>query len=827
VVAKNKETSSGHSSAVTVVRVHLIRRGCFKLKQKKSTRKGKNQKKRLRGIRQQQAKEASPAPAGVPPSPLKPFVTLTEAQENEENFKIFRQQQLDWLRGQAAELEEILLQYNSFDLIANLTITQLALNPETYKESTHHGLAFVVEYATLLYLKHPFNEGRTFAIGQVPLEEIDNRIRSVHLATSLYYGFDKLPATVEGAPDARDSLGFRTMSSEMTVRSPGYEHHHREQLQVLFDPVKDWMLGKIGFSSEDVNKVEDASGRVTHSKLLARVKEGKKNQASILRDLQRARRKQGSPEQDYVIGELRKLSPKHAKEQLKNLLIGWVCSFAGTAYSFTVDELAGETSLQPERVRAVLKFFSLEFGSMPSDFYLFSPTHPLRDRPLIRHNEVYLYPVPGSIVWALQPRLEALLNPSVHESMGDAKTWEKFQQHRANYLEEESLRLLGETLQTTEVYPNLRYSIVEDGENKKPELDGLIAFDRTLFLVEAKAGAFAIAARRGVRERIKSTVTDLLSKAHNQALRARDYIESTNHPAFFRQDGSKIPFDKERFHRIILVTVTLEPMDVFNASLHEVAMAGLIKETELPWAVSLDTLRVIGETNEFPSQLVHYLTRRLRINEFKKFYAHDELDWFGHYLAKGLYFENDDQMSDATHVVFDSSFAGVFDDYYFYSQGQRKKFAPKPTQPMPNLMRRIIIELESHKEANGRSEAIIQLLDWDDESRKQFAKGFEQIRKRVRTDREIHDFTMASTESKTGITCFAALSPDAEKALKKLQSHIVLKKYQIRADKWLGLFTVVDQPGLIHGFISALEPWIQDEQLAQLAATLPSKVERP
>ena len=51
----------------------------------------------------------------------KNFVTLEEAREDDEKFKIWRQQTFDWLRDEAAKLEALLLQYNSFDLIGNLT----------------------------------------------------------------------------------------------------------------------------------------------------------------------------------------------------------------------------------------------------------------------------------------------------------------------------------------------------------------------------------------------------------------------------------------------------------------------------------------------------------------------------------------------------------------------------------------------------------------------------------------------------------------------------------------------------------------------------------
>jgi hypothetical protein len=373
----------------------------------------------------------------------------------------------------------------------------------------------------------------------------------------------------------------------------------------------------------------------------------------------------------------------------------------------------------------------------------------------------------------------------------------------------------------------LTYSVVENGEQKTAELDGMIQFDRTLLLIESKAGALTDSARRGGRERIKSNIKELLGKAHRQALRARDYIEGTVEPKFFAADGSEIPFDKRRFARIFLASTTLDPLDVYNTALHEVVSAGLLEEKHLPWAVSLDILRVIAEMNEFPTQLIHYLTRRLRINEFKKFYAGDELDWFGLYLSRGLYFDKDERFNEATHVVFDGSFSADFDAYYFYKEGQRTKPTKKPVQPMPKLLRRIIVELDARKEPDGHSEAIIRLLNWDDEGREQLVKGIGEIRKRARVKRGIHDFTLATTEDKAGVTFFATIPSKTGEAMRRLRSYCLMKKYQIQADSWVGFLTIVDEQPIIQGFMVIHDPWTYDERMEALVADLPTSQKLP
>ena len=58
---------------------------------------------------------------------------------------------LDSVPERIAELKERLVAamapYDAFDVIANVLFANLPLDPETYRESTHEGLAAYAEYA--------------------------------------------------------------------------------------------------------------------------------------------------------------------------------------------------------------------------------------------------------------------------------------------------------------------------------------------------------------------------------------------------------------------------------------------------------------------------------------------------------------------------------------------------------------------------------------------------------------------------------------------------------------------------------------------------------
>ena len=101
--------------------------------------------------------------------------------------------------------------------------------------------------------------------------------------------------------------------------------------------------------------------------------------------------------------------------------------------------------------------------------------------PFVHHEGRYLVTTPGWLNWGLKDYLEGQLK--------SGNLWQRYSKLRGDFLEDESLKLLGAALPHAKVYRNLKYLVAEDGVTKEAELDGLILLDRALFLVEAKAGS--------------------------------------------------------------------------------------------------------------------------------------------------------------------------------------------------------------------------------------------------------------------------------------------------------------------------------------------------
>jgi len=222
---------------------------------------------------------------------------------------------------------------------------------------------------------------------------------------------------------------------------------------------------------------------------------------------------------------------------------------------------------------------------------------------------------------------------------------------------------------------------------------------------------------------------------------------------------------------------------------------------------------------EFPSQFVHYLIRRQRLNQLQRLHAYEELDWFGHYLSEGLFFDELLEEPDAPGFISLSSYTTVFDDYYFYVTGQRETPVPKPVQPMPEIMRQVLVELEA-LHPSGYLEAACTLLNMGGDTREKFAELVVRYREAALADRAVHDCTLGFDKPSFGITYMFAPRERARELEARLETYCNLKKYQTHSQLWIGLGCVADESGWVHMGVTLKEPWGYDEDMEKAVAEM-------
>ena len=148
----------------------------------------------------------------------------------------------------------------------------------------------------------------------------------------------------------------------------------------------------------------------------------------------------------------------------------------------------------------------------------------------------------------------------------------------------------------------------------------------------------------------------------------------------------------------------------------------------LRWALSLFELELISDLAEYAAMLIHFLRRRARLNVLKRVRASDELDWWMHYLERGLYFDRNFDGSDAPDVISLMSMTDPIDAYYLWKRGDRTKPAPKPRQKLKRDLRALLDTLHDHGRS-GYIETSVALLDLDDHGREELMRGFAAFEK--------------------------------------------------------------------------------------------------
>jgi len=617
------------------------------------------------------------------------------------------------LQSKTAELLAIVHKYTSLDLVANLFLRDSLHNPDKYIESESKLRPHHVEHIAILELKDPHYqlrspllvEGADVERAHILLEEIFDQTVWYHLAE----GADP---NVAGPPSRMDELRFVTLLHGMSVRSPAYNSHWRDVLIGLFGHggATQYLSSRHSLDVQTALAIIDAIENHILGTLQSRVEQARTSHQDILERLKNYMRTGafvGEAHEKGLFDQVRNMGRKNAKRYLKFAHLEWTRVALGLVLSFTAERIAALSGVSVEHVQAFLNQVSVEFGSTPTDYVLPAPANILHERPVIHYESRYFCPAPHLLPWSIKPAFERVLSSK--------PTWNAYQKQRSSYLVNTALKHITKMLPGAIAYENLFYRF-ETGE--EAEMDGLLLFDRYAFLIEGKAGSLG-SARRGGKQGIKTQLEALVGKAVHQVVRAHNYVRNTDTPSFKLDNGGTVTLDKARYTDLVLMTVTLDVLDIFTAELHQMREIGVVTTSDLPWAVALSDLRAISEILYRPFEFTHYLRWRLStIQDASLSGGKDELNWLAVYLKEGP--KQPSVPADYTNLMF-TSYTDDFDAYFLYQQGVRTVPAPRPAQPLPRPMDRLCDALISNG-AHGFTEPGECLLDLNFEERRDFAQ---------------------------------------------------------------------------------------------------------
>jgi hypothetical protein len=317
------------------------------------------------------------------------------------------------------------------------------------------------------------------------------------------------------------------------------------------------------------------------------------------------------------------------------------------ALSFTLDDLVhAKPDLDWSRILAVLTEMSIEIGSLePTKYTGLLDESPLRERPFLKLNDDYLLPIPGMLDRDADTLLERRLlagRPG-------------FSRQRAKSLDRLAAGYLASMLPGAETYTNLFY---ED-----TELDGLVLFEDTAFVIEGKGGDISVPARRGDIERLTRDIATNIEEALEQGARARTYILADEESVFSNERGEEVlRLPPRTVREVIVVNPTLHELAGHAPQLGRLRALGLFPDEKFPWSVYINDLRVIAETSDNAAVFLHYLTWRNRLPLGTGVSVGDEIDLWASYLLCerfGLLHDGGEVMIANASTDFDAYYEGV------------------------------------------------------------------------------------------------------------------------------------------------------------------------
>ncbi|MDQ2190371.1 MULTISPECIES: hypothetical protein [unclassified Vibrio] len=514
-----------------------------------------------------------------------------------------------------------------------------------FKFESIFGSSLPIIYETLI-AKIPHLEscdGRY--ITQSDLEEISEKIELGSFLTR----FKEMSKNAKNTSEDKPSLGGLSSyaANKNFIRGEFYDVHAKDYLEALFGQFSGDLIAANGFCYNDVLDIFDFVNKTSMQKLIS-YQDGSKTKRDELISLFKADKK-----------AFLKVFPKAKiknKNQCYKMIDGALyvdfLNHATDVLFFKLGDIDAGVTGDNSNVKALLKHLTVndltELESTNS-YNVFSK------KPFICLDDSYF-------CVHLDMLLTAFYQVSDDCLRQGAKTQKRYNKHRAATLERKAVSLITSVLDGAEAYEEVYYDSIHTGD--RCEVDGLVKFRNTLFIIEAKAHRVSPPAIEGKALRIEKHVEQIVNSAYSQCIRARESMFDVSHAPNLRdENGRAIDLDLTDVTDVILLPISQERLDEFTSNPQYVMSSGRFRPSDMPWAINIFDLYVVTDMLPQPHDFLDYIHRRIKSSDNQKMYIHDELDWLGYYLSDRLRgIENiDDEGIDLVAIEPNSD---KFDDFY-------------------------------------------------------------------------------------------------------------------------------------------------------------------
>lgn len=490
-----------------------------------------------------------------------------------------------------------------------------------------------------------------------------------------------------------------------------FSFQYRDFSPDRYNSDKNWLLEKKGFSPEAIKKLINAISKMQ-------------------------------------IENYRSLMSHFAPEKIDNLTLLPI-------FLFTAEELSKESQVSIDIVKHVIEAFSLR--PLPCNQH-FSQ--------IGAYNETCSYPIipidSGKYILFQSYNLaESSYETPFFWMSQDQDYAEKAKENRGAFTEGFSAKRLGAVLGTERVYSNVK---IKKGKEIVGEIDVFAIYADRAIILEAKSKKLTVASKTGSDEHIKKDFNLAVQTAYDQAFRNAEFLINDEYK-LTDEHGYDLSI-RNNFSEIFIFCVI---SDHYPALSFQVANFLEIKKhpiISVPYVMDVFFLDVMCEILDCPLHLFNYLNRRLRY--FGRVNSEIELAVLGHHLNCNLWFDDEPNM---IHLD-----AGISLNINVAMMSRRDGF-PGATIPEGILtkLKGTFFDLIIQKISNLEKDNILDLgyflLEFNEETLRDFSDGGSLILERLRKDGKPHNLSILS--GSTGITIHVGLQED-EEAFHKLYTHCAL-----------------------------------------------------
>ncbi len=628
----------------------------------------------------------------------------------------------------------------------------------------------------------------------------------------------------ESAPEEPlSALAAHLVQHQLAVKSYNYRHIADELDEALFAPWEVPLCDTIGFTHAEFITVRDAVDVVYLAKRNAL--------AAIIADSLNG----GESPIDHEV-----------KDDLLSAL-DTLLEHPGSHASFDAVEIAAEATMPIQKVMAVLDTFAVAFGSDLADHALadyLGGRSVFAGAQLLRDGEHYLQVSARIGTDCVRAKFEGALKTC------GAKTWDRYQKHRAVRCESLAIEQLESVLQVDATHTNLKYFRANADEATSElgsycrdprqfaevaEADALFVIEDVAICVEVKSRPLSAGTRTGDVRRLARDLKDIVGGAVKQASRLERLVSENG--GLWLEDRTWL--DLSNVKEVRMIAVALDDIAPLSIAADELVRAQVITEARFAWVTSLHDLRVVADILDRPSEFLLYLRRRTERDVALKYTSLDELDMFMAFLAGDLQvMPNPILLHElyphiaapkeaelkryrlASSRAFVGTYTDPLDAYMLQYEWEGVAPAAKPTFVATERILKVVDFLtDGHKPGWFRFSS--DLLDLTKHQQHKFGRSYRNLLDRARMDHGWHTLGYAFPNAWGYPSLFVGTLPSHAKLddyVDQLGLYMVAKLGQLGSDRGLGL--IVDSSGEIISIRYVNDPSSYGIDLAAAAKAL-------